>query len=89
MLAQVLNNGQSSDDSPVTNGVKQGCVLYMLYYFIYLSFSYDINSNIISLTLFSILFTTMLSNAFSDDKDPIKLCFYSDGNLFNLRRVQA
>ena len=69
MLAWVLNDGQSSDAFPVTNGVKQGCVL--------------------AHTLFSILVTIMLSDAFSDDVDSIKLSFHSDGNLFNLRRLQA
>ena len=69
MLAQVLNNDQSSDAFPVTNGVKQRCVL--------------------APTLFSILFTATLSDAFSDIEDSIKLCFCSDGNLFNLRRLQA
>ena len=69
MLALILNNGQSSDAFPLTNGVKQGCVL--------------------APTLFSILFTAMLLDAFSDNEDSIKLCFCSDGNLFNLRRLQA
>ena len=69
MLPQVLNDGQSSYSFPVTNGVKQRCVL--------------------AVTLFRILFTTMLSEAFSDDEDSIKLCFHTDGNLFNLRRLQA
>ena len=66
---QVLNDGQSSDAFPVTNGVKQGCVL--------------------PLTLSSILFTTMPSDAFSDDENSIKLCFSSDGHLFNLKTLQA
>ena len=64
MLVQVLNDGQSSDAFPVTNGV-------------------------LAPTLFSILFTTVLSDAFSEDEDSIKLYFCSDGNLFNLRRLQA
>ena len=69
MLARVLNDGQSSDAFPVTNGDKQGCVL--------------------APTLFSILFTAMLSDAFSDNETSIKPCFHSDGNNFNLRRPQA
>ena len=40
-------------------------------------------------TLLSILFTAILLDAFSENKDSIKLCFCSDGNLFNLRRLQA
>ena len=69
MLAWVLNSGQSSDAFPVTNGVKQGCVL--------------------ALSLFSILFTATLSDAFSHDDDSLKLCFHSNRNLFYLRRLQA
>ena len=40
-------------------------------------------------TLFSILFTTMLSDAFAENEDSIKLCFHYHRNLFNLRRLQA
>ena len=54
MLAWVLNDGQSSDAFPVTNGVKHRCVL--------------------APTLFSILFTATLLDAFSDNKDSTKLC---------------
>ena len=69
MFAWVLNDGQSSDAFPVTNGVKQGCVL--------------------APSLFSILFTAALLDAFSDNEDSIKLCFHTDGNLFNLKWLQA
>ena len=68
-LVQVLNNGQPSDAFPVTNWVKQGCVL--------------------APTMFSILLTTKLSSAFSDNEDSIKLCFHSDENLFNPGWLQA
>ena len=69
MLARVQNDGESSDPFPVTNGVKQGCVL--------------------ASTLFSMMFSAMLTDAFQDDDNgiPIRYCF--DGKLFNLRRLQA
>ena len=40
-------------------------------------------------TLFSILFTATLLDAFSNNEDSIKLCSCSDWNLFKLRRLQA
>ena len=43
----------------------------------------------LALTLFRMLFTTMLSDTFLDDEDSIKLCFHSNVNLFNQRRLQA
>ena len=46
MLARVQNDGEFSDPSPVTDGVKQGCVLPP--------------------TLFSMLFSVMLTDDFQD-----------------------
>ena len=46
MLARVQNDGEFSDPFPVTNGVKQGCVL--------------------ASTLFSMMFSAMLTDAFQD-----------------------
>lgn len=70
MLARVLDDGDSSDAFPVTNGVKQGCVL--------------------APTLFSMMFSAMLSDAFCNDEETnIKIRFRTDGKLFNLRRLQA
>lgn len=70
MLARVRNDGDSSDAFPVTNGVKQGCVL--------------------APTLFSMMFSAMLSDAFCNDEETnIKIRFRTDGKLFNLRRLQA
>ena len=70
MLARVLDDGESSDAFPVTNGVKQGCVL--------------------APTLFSMMFSAMLSDAFRDDMETsMKIRFRTDGNIFNLRRLQA
>ena len=69
MLARVQNDGEFSDPFPVTNGVKQGCVL--------------------DSTLFSMMFSAMLTDAFQngDNGIPIRYCF--DGKLSNLRRLQA
>ena len=68
MMARVLNDGDTSDDFAVTNGVKQGCVL--------------------APTLFSMVFSAMLTDAFSDDTGiPIK--YRTDGKLFNQRRLHA
>ncbi|KAJ1141064.1 hypothetical protein NDU88_007400 [Pleurodeles waltl] len=70
MLAQVLDDGNSSDVYPGTNGVKQGYVL--------------------ALTLFSMMFSAMLSDAFCDDEETsIKIRYRTDGRLFNLQWLQA
>ena len=69
MLARVQNNGEFSDPFPVTNGVKQGCVL--------------------SSTLFSMMFSAMLTDAFQDGDNRILIRYRFDGKLFNLRRLQA
>ena len=69
MQAQVQDNGETSEPFPVTNGVKQGCVL--------------------APTLFSLVFSAMLTNAFRDDDVGIDLKYRTDGKLFNLRRLQA
>ena len=69
MLARVLDEGDCSNAFPVTNGVKQGCVL--------------------APTLFSMMFTAMLSDAFCNDAENMKIKFRTDGRLFNLRRLQA
>ena len=69
MMARVTENGAVSDPFPVTNGVKQGCVL--------------------APTLFSLLFSVMLSSALSQTDDGIMIRFRTDGNFFDLRRLQA
>ena len=69
MLAQVQNDGEFSDPFPVTNGVKQGCVL--------------------APTLFSMMFSAMLTAAFQDGDNGIPIRYRFDGKLFNLRRLQA
>ena len=69
MLARVQNDGEFSDLFPVTNGVKQGCVL--------------------AKTLFSMLFSAMLTAAFQDGNNGIPIRYRFDGKLFNLRRLQA
>ena len=58
-----------SDPFPVTNGVKQGCVL--------------------APTLFSMMFSAMLTAAFQDGDNGIPIKYRFDGKLFNLRRLQA
>ena len=67
MLARVQN--EFSDPFPVTNGVKQGCVL--------------------ASTLFSMMFSAMLTDAFQDGDNGIPIKYRFDGKLFNLRRLQA
>ena len=69
MFARVQNNGEFSDPFPVTNGVKQGCVLAQ--------------------TLFSMMFSAMLTSAFQDGDNGIPIRHRFDGKLFNLRRLQA
>ena len=69
MLARVQNDGKFSNPFPVTNGVKQGCVL--------------------ASTLFSMMFSAMLTDAFQDGDNGIPIRYRFDGKLFNLRRLKA
>ena len=66
---RVQHNGEFSDQIPVTNGVKQGCVL--------------------ASTLFRMMFSAMLTNAFQDGDNGIPIRYRFDGKFFNLRRLQA
>ena len=69
MQAHVFDVGESSAPSPVTNGVKQGCVLPP--------------------TLFSMMFSAMLTDACHDGDPGLDIRYRTDGKLFNLRRLQA
>ena len=69
MLVRVQNDGEFYDPFPVTNGVKQGCVL--------------------ASTLFNIMFSAVLTDAFQDGDNDIPQRYRFDGKLFNLRRLQA
>ena len=69
MTARVLDDGEPSEPFPVSNGIKQGCVLVP--------------------TLFSMVFSAMLSDAFRDYESGINIRYRSDGKLFNLRKLQA
>ena len=69
MFARVQNDGEFSDPFPVTNGVKQGCVL--------------------ASTLFSMMFSAMLTAAFQDGENGIPIRYRFDGKFFNLRRLHA
>ena len=69
MLARVQNDGEFSDQFPVTKGVKQGCVL--------------------DSTLFSMMFSAILTDAFQDGDNDIHMRYRFYGKLFNLRRLQA
>ena len=67
--ARVQNDGEYSEPFPVTNGVKQGCI--------------------IAPTLFSIMFSAMLTDAFQDVDAGFPIRYRFDGKLLNLRRLQA
>ena len=69
MQARVQDNGETSEPFPVSNGVKQGCVL--------------------APTLFSLMFSAMLTDAFRDAEIGIGIRYRTDGSLLNLRRLQA
>ena len=69
MLARVQNDGEYSEPFPVTNGVKQGCVMVP--------------------TLFSMMFSAMLTYAFQDVDAGFPIMYRFDGRLLNLRRLQA
>ncbi|KAL1263555.1 hypothetical protein QQF64_006294 [Cirrhinus molitorella] len=69
MTARVLDDGKASGAFPVTNGVKQGCVL--------------------APTLFRMMFSAMLSDAFQNSSLGVSLRYRTDGKLFNLQRLQA
>ena len=69
MQARVQNNGEYSEPFPVTNGVKQGCVM--------------------APTLFSMMFSAMLTDAFQDIDAGFPIRYRFDGKLLNLRRLQA
>lgn len=69
MVVKVLDDGDESEAFPVTNGVKQGCVL--------------------APTLFSMVFSAMLTDAFHNYEEGINVRYRTDGRLFNLRRLQA
>ena len=64
MPARVQIYGEFSDPFPVTNGVKQGCVL--------------------APTLFSMMFSAMLTAAFQAGDNSLPIRYRFDGKLFNL-----
>ena len=69
MQARVQNDGGYSEPFPVTNAVKQGCVM--------------------APTLFSMMFSAMLIDAFQDVDAGFQIKYRFDGKLLNLRRLQA
>ena len=69
MQARVQNDGEYSEPFPVTNGVKQDCVM--------------------APTLFSMMFSAMLTDAFQDVDAGFPIRYRFDGKLLNLRRLQA
>ena len=69
MHARVQDNRESSIAFPITNGVKEGCVL--------------------APTLFSIMFSVMLFDAFSGSDNGIIIQYCTDSPVFNLKRLQA
>ena len=69
MQARVQNDGEYSEPFPVTNGVKQVCVM--------------------APTLFSMMFSAMLTDAFQDVDAGFPIRYRFDGKLLNLKRLQA
>ena len=69
MLARVQNDGEFSDPFPVTNGVKQGCVL--------------------ASTLFSMMFSTMLTDAFQDGDNGIPMRYHFERETFQPKKVAS
>ena len=67
MVARVQDNGETSDPFPVSNGVKQGCVL--------------------APTLFSLMFSAMLTDAYRDGDVGVDINFRIDGGVFKPRRL--
>ena len=68
MQARVQNDGEYSEPFPVTNGVKQSCVM--------------------APTLFSMMFSAMLTDAFQDVNAGFPIRYRFDGKLLNLRWLQ-
>ena len=69
MMAHVVDDSETSKEFPVSNGVKQGCVL--------------------APTLFSLMFSAMLTDAFTHDDPGVDIRYRTDGKLFNARRLKA
>ena len=60
MMARVLDDGEASPKFPVSNGVKQGCVL--------------------APTLFSMMFSAMLTDTFNLDDPGVGIKYRTDGS---------
>ena len=60
MMARVLDDGEASPKFPVSNGVKQGCVL--------------------APTLFSMMFSAMLTDTFNLDGPGVSIKYRTDGS---------
>ena len=69
MEARVKDNGEFSELFPITNGVKQGCVL--------------------APTLFSMLFSAMLTDAFRDENVGIEFRSRTDGGFYKPQRLRT
>ena len=65
MMGRILDYCEASEAFPLTNGVKQGCVL--------------------APTLFSMMLSTMLSDAYRDCELGIYIKYGTDERLFNPR----
>ena len=68
MKVRIVHNSDISDVLPVSNGLKQGCIL--------------------APTLFNMMLSATLIDAFEGKQGGLKLNYRTDGGLFNISRMK-